>query len=63
MKSQSRLRLRKPIEPELVMPRIKGKPFHCVCGANVFVRIGIFGSESSVYRCNACLRNYESYDG
>jgi hypothetical protein len=55
MKSQARLRLRVPEEPTLTMPRVKGKPFRCVCGANVFIK----WAAMPIYRCNACGRDYE----
>jgi len=37
------------------MTRVRGVPFRCVCGANVFIKwIGF-----SIYRCNACGRDYK----
>ena len=39
---------------ELFMPRVAGKPFHCVCGANVFYKQG-----DHIFICNACGERYE----
>jgi len=41
------------VNPELVQPRIDGKPFRCSCSGNIFRKHG------SVYVCNACNAIYE----
>lgn len=42
---------------ELFQPRVKGKPFRCECGSNVFRKGEPFG-DFVVYVCNACDAEY-----
>ena len=42
-------------ERELFMPRVGGKPFRCICGANVFYK-----RDERIFVCNACGEAYES---
>jgi len=56
VKSQARLRLRQPIEPEATMLRVGGKPFRCTCGANVFTKKSVSGK--TVFVCNGCQEWY-----
>lgn len=64
MKSQARLRLRKPY-PKIA---VSNSPlitlvywencFRCPCGANVFMATGV-----NVYRCNGCGESFVCSDG
>lgn len=63
MKSQARLRLRKPCRkiavsnsPLITFLAIKGKLYQCPCGANVFTAMG-----NHTYRCNSCAIPFISY--
>lgn len=58
MKSQARLRLRQPAPPEQVMPVVNGKPFRCLCGANVFTKRRAVAHWGVVYQCNGCGAEY-----
>ena len=40
-------------------PRVNGKPFHCICGGNVFTRLKSMDHVYGVYECNACHAQYE----
>ena len=59
MRSQARLRLHPPKEPEAVMLRVDGKPFRCHCGANVFTKADLPWKRRDVFVCNACHEWYE----
>lgn len=54
MKSQARLRLRRPVATQQVMPIVGGKRFFCP-----FCSVGIFTREGQVYTCNGCGEQFE----
>jgi hypothetical protein len=68
VKSQARLRLRKPPPREDIMPKVNGKPWRCRCGGNVChietwkmpIPSGstLMASFQTVYVCNACGQGY-----
>lgn len=57
MKSQARLRLRRPIKPEATTLKVGGKPFRCRCLANVFTRRSD-PKHGEVFVCNGCGTHY-----